>query len=270
TSAVARGLGALSVALGNDFLDAQPENPTGYWEDRGVVEIDERALRMLGLRWDDSAPIRAGPLLGLCFWRMRRRAARYLRRTFGAYRVWGFKDPRTIRVLPFWRAVLRSLRVDDSYIVVVRHPRSVAASLFARQKMDEECALRLWLAHMVPFLRELAGLPWIVVDYDLLMQRPREQLQRIADALALPTAGPGVSREIDRFADEFLDRNLRHTLFASEDLGGNTAVSRIARNAYRLLHDVAGDRIAPNAPAFWTAWQQIERNYASLAEQQTP
>ncbi|HEY2475861.1 MAG TPA: hypothetical protein VGI19_13820, partial [Candidatus Cybelea sp.] len=44
TSAIARGVAALSVYLGCDFLDAQPENPTGYWEDRNLVAIDDRVL----------------------------------------------------------------------------------------------------------------------------------------------------------------------------------------------------------------------------------
>ena len=48
TSAVVRGLKALSVFLGRNFLDAQPENPTGYWEDKGIVELNERVLKALG------------------------------------------------------------------------------------------------------------------------------------------------------------------------------------------------------------------------------
>ncbi len=57
TSAVARGLQALGVYLGDDFLDAQPENPTVYWEDRGIVELNERALKTLHLDWILIAPI---------------------------------------------------------------------------------------------------------------------------------------------------------------------------------------------------------------------
>jgi len=54
TSAVARALAALSVYLGDNFLDAQPENPTGYWEDRGIVELNERVLKSLQLTWDEK------------------------------------------------------------------------------------------------------------------------------------------------------------------------------------------------------------------------
>ena len=43
----------LGVYLGNDFLCAKPDNPTGYWEDRNIYEINERLLAVLGLKWED-------------------------------------------------------------------------------------------------------------------------------------------------------------------------------------------------------------------------
>ncbi len=261
TSAITRGIAALGVYLGNDFLDAQPDNPTGFWEDRNIYEINERIFKILRLRWDDAAPIDAKLLHGLRFWVMRRRAGRYIKDRFSSHPLWGFKDPRTLRLLPFWQTVLRRCRVDDAYIVVIRHPRSVAASLFARQGMAVEDALRLWLAHMVPFLRLLAGRPWVVVDYDLLMQRPAAELARIAGVLAIGSSDAAVSREIDRFADEFLDESLRHTTFAPQDLGDATPASRVTRNAYAMLYDLATDRLAPNGDAFWNAWEKAERDY---------
>ncbi len=57
TSALARGLQMLGVYLGNDFLSPQPDNPTGYWEDRNIFEINERLLAVFGLKWEDVALI---------------------------------------------------------------------------------------------------------------------------------------------------------------------------------------------------------------------
>ena len=53
TSALARGLQMLGVYLGNDFISPKPDNPTGYWEDRNIYEINERLLAVLGLKWED-------------------------------------------------------------------------------------------------------------------------------------------------------------------------------------------------------------------------
>lgn len=262
TSAVARGIAALGVYLGNDFLDAQPENPTGYWEDKGIVEIDERMLKALDLRWDDVAPIAPGEFRRLRIWLLRRRAVRYVKRTFGAHPLWGFKDPRTIRLLPFWRSVLRKCGAEDAYAIVIRNPRSVEASLFRRQSMDAATAQRLWLVHMVPYLRLIRGRPIVVVDYDVLMREPRPQLERIARVLYLPETEP---REVDRFSAEFLDETLRHSVFSPDDVDAATDLGRLTQRAYRLLYDLASDRLAPDDDAFWHEWKEIERRFNGVA-----
>jgi hypothetical protein len=263
TSAVARGLQALSVYLGKDFLDAQPENPTGYWEDKGVVEINERVLKTLGLRWDDASPIARERFRAFRIRMLRAAATRYVRRTFGSQPLWGFKDPRTIRLLPFWQGVFHRCSVDDSYVVVIRNPLSVAASLFRRQAMDAAEAQRLWLIHMVPFLRDVRNRPMVVVDYDLLMLQPRTQLERIAGALNLSLNATNAG-EVDRFAADFLDETLRHSIFASNELDHSGPEGRLTHEAYALLYELAADELRPDAGEFWSAWERIEREMERL------
>lgn len=255
TSAVARGLKALSVYLGDDFLDAQPENPTGYWEDRGIVELNERALKSLGLKWDDAAPLDERRFRRFSLWVLRRKATRYVKRTFGSHPLWGFKDPRTIRLLPFWRLVLRDCGAADSYVVVIRNPLSIATSLYKRQEMDVLTAHRLWLAYMVPFFHELRDKPMVVVDYDLMMQDPRVQLQRIARGLGLPQN----AAEVERFASEFLDETLRHSVFSPDDLDTATLEAQLTQRAYLLLYELATDRVATSAESFWSQWAELAR-----------
>ena len=256
TSAIARGLGALSVYLGNDFLDAQPENPTGYWEDKGIVALNERLLGALGLKWDDTSAIDRRAFERRRVRALRGDAMRYLNRTFTSTPLWGFKDPRTIRVLPFWQRTLHECEVDDSYVVAIRNPRSVAASLFARQAMDADAAYRLWLVHMVPFFNDIIGKPFVVVDYDLLMRDSRAQLARIAGRLRVPfEAGDG---EIDGFASGFLDASLRHSVFEPGDFDDGSAVARLTRDAYLRLYGLAADRAdgpGSSLPADWAEFQ---------------
>lgn len=256
TSAVARGLQALSVYLGNDFLGAQPENPTGYWEDKGVVELNERVLKVLRRTWDDTAPIDPREFARWRIGSLRRETLRYLRRRFIPHPLWGFKDPRTIRLLPFWRRVLRECKVEDAYLLVIRNPSSVAASLFARQAMDVETAARLWLVYVVPFLDVVAEKPLVVVDYDLFMLDPRRQLGRIARKLEIPQTS-GSEAAVEHFVNEFLDNTLRHTVFPPEEIDAGTDAGRLSRDAYVLLRELAEDRAAAG-PAFWSAWKRIQ------------
>jgi hypothetical protein len=260
TSAVARGLAALGVYLGSDFLDAQPENPTGYWEDKGIVELNERVLTALRSTWDDVAPIHARQFTDWRMWRLRNEATRHLRRHFTPHPLWGFKDPRTIRLLPLWLRIMHDCNAEDAYLLVIRNPSSVAASLFARQGMTVETAQRLWLAYNVPYLHLLQSKPMAVVDYDLLMLDPPAQLERIAAKLGLPAR----AAEIEKFASEFLDANLRHSVFAREAIDASTEPGRITRDAYCLLHDVAADRSELDA-TFWEQWTRVSASFGDAA-----
>jgi hypothetical protein len=266
TSAIARGLGALSVYLGNDFLDAQPENPTGYWEDKGIVALNERLLGALGLKWDDTPPIDRRAFERRRVRALRREAVRYLNRMFTSAPLWGFKDPRTIRVLPFWQSALRDCNVEDSYVVAIRNPRSVAASLFARQTMEADAAYRLWLVHMVPFFNDVIGKPFVVVDYDLLMRDSRTQLARIGHRLGVPFETGSV--EIDRFVSGFLDASLRHSVFDPDDFDDGSAVAQLTRDAYLSLYQLATDRGAAPGSSLAADWAQFQARLNLILEPQ--
>ena len=253
TSAIARGLQALGVYLGNDFLDAQPENPTGYWEDRRIVDLNERVLKALRLSWDSIKPVERREFHGWQIWQLRREAVRDLRRRFTPHPLWGFKDPRTIRLLPFWQRVFKVANVEDRYLLAIRNPASIAVSLYARQRMEVETAQRLWLLHMAPFLAALQDKRFVVVDYDLLMLRPADQLKRISDRLQLPPVG---AAELDRFAGEFLDAKLRHSVFSPADIDTSTQTGRSTRDAFLLLYELATDDKMPDAE-FWRSWANV-------------
>src|SRR5207245_5144140 len=149
-------------------------------------------------------------------------------------RLWGFKDPRTVRVLPFWQSVLQSLAVDACYMVTIRNPLSVAASLFQRQGMDTLTAHLLWLAYMVPHLSRIAAKTLVVADYDEVMADPKTQLERIARGLSIPLDDNN-RVAIEDFAVAFLDPALRHNLFAEDDFDATASVSPLTREAYLWL-----------------------------------
>ncbi len=256
TSAFARGLAALGVYLGENFLDAQDDNPTGYWEDKGIYDLNERALAAMGLKWT------AARLIDDAKWKLdavqalRAEAIDYLRRKLAIRPVWGFKDPRTVRMLPFWRSIFQDLDADDRYLIAIRNPLSVAASLAERQGMDQGTAHLLWLAYMVPYLSEITTRPFVASDYDLLMSDPIEQLERIANSLELPIADEQRT-EIASFSSDFLNPDLRHNKYGRYDFPMNPAVTPLAREAYLWLEALATDRVGADLKQFWTAWERI-------------
>lgn len=251
TSAFARGMQALGVYLGTNMLATRPDNPTGYWEDQNICELNEKLLAVFGLEWTDSSLIETDwsePAVES----LRSAAAEYLHAHFVNKRLWGFKDPRTIRLLPFWQSVMRLLEVDESYVVAIRNPLSVAASLLQRQGMDTVTAHKLWLAYMVPYLDRLEKHHFVVADYDLLIAEPQAQLERIACALDIPV-DEQTRDEVRGFAENFLDPRLRHNLFSDLDFDPLHNLSPLAREAYLWLRQLATDQTAHDSSRFWSA-----------------
>jgi hypothetical protein len=155
--------------------------------------------------------------------------------------------------------VLERLGVQDSYVVVIRNPLSVAESLIARQPdvFDPALAHSLWLAHMVPYLNMIKQKPFVVTDYDLLMDDPRGQLLRIGRALEIPPAAAN-SAEIDDFVTDYLDPGLRHSQFGRLDRDFVPHLSLLVQKAYLCLSRLATDRVGPDRSPFWSEWKQIE------------
>jgi hypothetical protein len=265
TSALARGLQMLGVYLGNDFISPKPDNPTGYWEDRNIYEINERLLAVFGLKWEKVALIDDARWDAPAVEALRTEAVEYLRSQFVSHPLWGFKDPRTIRLLPFWRSVLRSLDVDECYLLVIRNPRSVANSLMRRHGMDAVTAHLLWLVYVVPNLSMIANRPFVVADYDLVMANPRQELERIAQGLKISLTDTSRAG-IDQFVSDFLDPNLRHSFFKVSDFELDLNLPPLTREAYLWLRSLATDRTANDSPQFWEAWERSRKAVQRLID----
>jgi len=256
TSVLARGLESLGVSLGDDFLDTKPDNPTGYWEDRNIVGFNERVLEVFGLKWESVAYIEDAQWEQPELEAIRADAVEYIREKFGACPLWGFKDPRTVRLLPFWASVFPLIKVEESYLVVIRNPLSVASSLLERQGMDAATSHSLWLLYMVPYLGRIANKPFVITDYDLFMAEPLRQLERITQTLDLPRAEETDAR-VEDFVANFIDPGLRHTQFGRHDFDLIPHLSLLVQKAYLALRQMAVEQSGSDRFRFWPEWEQI-------------
>jgi hypothetical protein len=268
TSVLTRGLHALGVHLGDDFLSTKPDNPTGYWENRIIVDLNDRVLNVLGLRWESVSLIQKPQLQNSDLRILREEATCYLETHFMPHPLWGFKDPRIVRLLPFWRSVFEELGVSDSYVVAIRNPLSVAASLLRRQNMSPETSHLLSLVYLVPYLDEISGKRFVVTDYDLLLSDPRGQLARVASVLGIQP-GETSATETEYFAKHFLDVGLRHGFVGRRDFDAVPGVSPLVRQAYFLLYRLATDELPTEAMEFWQPWKRLRERVEALIPEKT-
>jgi hypothetical protein len=262
TSAATRGLAALGVDLGDRLRAGWGKNPTGFFEDRDILALNQRLKRLLGVRGDSVRLIAPEEWDATDIVALRAEAVDTLNRRFGGAALWGYKYGRTLRFLPFWEEVHGALDLDVRYLVALRNPLSVAASrgkLDPRRGRQQKSDLE-WLVNIVPYFRRARARPLVVVDYDLLLAQPEAQLARIADQLALPPADPA---EKAAYAHEFLHPGMRHTRFTADDLDG--AADPLVYDAYRWLHGLASDALTIDDKALWEDWARIEGAVAAMA-----
>lgn len=238
TSAVARALNVFGVALGDRLHAAAQDNEKGFWEDIDVVRLSDRALAHLGKSWSSLTPLTDEDFAALQAAGFVDEAASLLAARLQAYPRYGFKDPRVARLGLLWRAAMARCGVRAAAVVVLRHPLSVARSLARRDGLSEERSLLLWLTYTLASLQHSAGLPRLVLDYDLLLARPAAELARVGAALGLPLQ----SEEVARFAGEFLDEGLRHSRFEADELARLPAALPLTADVYRALLACAEDR----------------------------
>jgi hypothetical protein len=80
--------------------------------------------------------------------------------------VFGFKDPRTARLLPVWNQIFAELALRPRFVVCLRDPAHVAASLRARDGLDPAIGELRALNYMVDALRHTRGAERCFVRYD--------------------------------------------------------------------------------------------------------
>ncbi len=261
TSAVARGLAALGVGLGDRLMSADVRmNARGFFEDVDVVALDDALLAAHGADWKSVAPLVGVDWDAPAHADARDAAARILAARLATAPAFGFKDPRVPRLLPFWQRVFAGLALPDAYVIAVRHPRAVIDSLRARDALDPRRSGWLWAVHLVCALAYTQGRPRAVVDYDRLLAAPERELARIAAALALPAPAAG-SAATTAYTQGFLAAELRHAQYAPDDLAGG-ALPPLAADAHALAQRLARDDADPAAPAVRA---EIDALFARLA-----
>lgn len=254
SSMITRALKVLGVELGDRLMPpVAGENDTGFWEDTDIVELNETLLARAGRRWDSLEPLNEGALEGPEFSDLRQQAGALIARKMAAGAVFGFKDPRTAILFPFWRCVLEDMGITPAFVIPVRNPLEAAASLQRRNGFDMEKGVALWARHMIEAVGLTEGACRVFVDYSAVLEDPVAQLARMASILDLPMP-PETSEEVSAFASGFVSRDLRHNVIGRRELTRSGLAARFVEELYDDLVAFARTETGASAvgdPARW-------------------
>ena len=270
TSVLARCMEVFGFSLGSRLLPAQADNPKGFFEDEEIVNLNDEMLASLGSSWDKISIIHDDDVRSLCAAEFFFRAVQMIEKRLQVFPHFAVKDPRLVLLLPFWKKVFASCKIPVKYVIPVRNPISVAASLKKRNGMELGLGIQLWLAYVLASFRYSDGETRVVVDYDALLEDSSREISRISSALHLPLD----EEKRHHFQEEFLDHSLRHTAVDLQSLRRNPECPEMAGDLYELLLKVAADELILESPEVKNRiaalikefmWQEI---YHRLAEKQ--
>lgn len=190
TSLTASILQAIGVDLGGHLIEADHHNRAGYFEHEGIVRLNRAILEQLDRGWvgpKGTLPLPEGWWLRDELRPIRAQLTEIVRQEMAqGESIWGIKDPRISRMIPLWREIFDDLGVTPSYVLSVRHPAAVSASLGTRDAISPEKAQLLWLEHNLEAVGQAGEQLARVVEFDRWFTSGEEQARELAAALEIP------------------------------------------------------------------------------------
>jgi glycosyltransferase involved in cell wall biosynthesis len=241
TSAITRALKVLGVDVGGRLLLAADgddgDNETGFWEDIDFNGLNIELLRVIDKDWFYTSPVTQIDLEILNKKGYFLKAETLVKEKLKDRKLFGVKDPRMAKLLPFWKEVFARSDINVNYVLAIRQPLSVVKSIENRGWGGRERIFLLWLNHVIESLSLTDNTSRVIVDYDHLMRDSEHELERMARSLNLPVD----KKELDDYQSKFLDHNLQHSKYQPQDCGLDSDCPALAAEIYLKLQAVISE-----------------------------
>ena len=230
--------------LGRDLLPPKQDNERGFWENSALLALHERFLAEAGLHWHDLALLPEEWRDGAAARHFVAALPEVLSRQFGDSPLFLVKDPRLSLLAPLWVEVLERRAVRPVFVITIRHPNEVAASLAKRDGFSPARSHLLWLQHLLEAEHATRGHRRVFVHYERVLNDWQAELERIAAALEItwPNAGADTGEQIAAF----ITPSLRHHGSDARELAA--PLPAIVQEAYSIASSAAAGSASP--PAF--------------------
>ncbi len=209
SSAMARLLSLAGAALPETLMIPWIGNETGFWEPQRVADYNDVVLAAFDATW--ASPFGLGMSVhrrsGLD--RFIEGARAIIREDYADAPLIVLKEPRVSLVVDLWTAALEAEGFACKFVVTVRDPREVAASLRVRDGFAFDKGLLLWAAYQASSELLTRAYDRIFCRYDDLLVRPASVLDAIEAkfGIELPRRTVQAHAEMDAFVQPSLKHN---------------------------------------------------------------
>ena len=236
TSVITKALECVGVELGNNLMEAAiGDNDLGFFEDLEIVDFNDQLLAECNKNWYSSEIIQNYDVENLIRRGYLIRAVEMMRRKLNNKKCFGYKDPRTAKLLPFWSKVYEAANFDTYFILALRNPLNVIRSLQQRDGIECEHAYYLWADYITSSLAFLKNKKFIAIDYDNLLNDPRKVISQISEFLDMQLN----LSALNIYEQQIIKKSLRHWSFTDSDLALDHCAPQIVNNIYSITKTLA-------------------------------
>lgn len=227
TSAITRCIDFLGAYIGPDFNPPNRNNPKGYYEQRNINHIHEAIKRQLGKRpfpqgWENQDIIQP----------YKERLKRLVENEFLDKPLWGWKDPRNCENVELWRDIFDELSVSSHYLIIVRNPLDVMASMQKAWNRETNHALLQWKIRVLHSLKKTQNENRIIINYNELLTDSLSTMKRIANTFNISYQKDDILLKTQ--LDNFIEPGLRHFDSGLDELEKQPEIDEDIKKIYRL------------------------------------
>jgi hypothetical protein len=188
-----------------------PSNIKGHWERLDLLRLQESIYERFNRGYENPChdlPFPPGWNREPSIQPTKEAISKLLREQIKEGVAFGFKDPRTGRLLTIWNEIFDGLGLVPKFIVCFRHPAQVARSLMVREGLDIDIGEYRWLVYMTDILSQLHDRQFCLVEYEGWFVDPLTNTKRIMELLGVENSLSPV--EMRDHLNGVVDTALRH------------------------------------------------------------
>jgi hypothetical protein len=264
TSALTKVLNILGAGLPNNLMPPGEYNLRGFCESESIRQIHDQILASAGSYWDNTSGIPSAWFASPAAPEYEEKLLEILVQDMSELPLYVIKDPRICRVIPLWLKVFKRLGTEVRFILPLRHPLEIAASLKKRDGFDTNKSLLLWLGYFLDAERYTRGHIRCFVPYDNLLTSWRNVVGHLEKELEIvfPRQGHLATIEIE----QFLCNGLRHHDLSREDLSGRSDIANWISQAFAWgMAASRGEKVYPEElDNIREAFQEADKIYGGI------
>jgi spore maturation protein CgeB len=166
----------------SDFIQANEENPKGFWERKDVRILNDNLLHEMSCDWSEISNIYKKDISKKSASNFNSDASRIINdlHQHSTSGVIGLKEPRLCILMPFWQHLLDN---NNFFLVVYRDPQEIAISLKNRNAIPVEVSNYLTERYFSFAFQAIKDKPHFIVSFRDLVEDPVQTTGDIVAAI---------------------------------------------------------------------------------------